>query len=171
MPAPPEDPAKKAAAPRASYGRPARPTEVSFKPYQPTYTQADLREIDVKLGQDFKNAQALIYGDHLLNDFSRQVCTFIAKQDLGDAEDLQRVVRSTRKAKDSNQQTDANADQLSIEEARELINMFMLDFKYVLKLYAYYDVMRFKAAAERAKESTEPESRETTIYHDAQTLG
>lgn len=49
--------------------------------------------------------------------------------------------------------------------------MFLLDFKYVLKLYAYYDVLRFKAAAERTKDKKEVESREMVIHEDAQIFG
>lgn len=78
-----------------------------------------------------------------------------------------RSANAEQQEEDSNKQED---DIISIEKAQELLQMFLLDFKYVLKLYAYYDVLRFKAAAERTRNKPE-ESRETVIHEDAKVLG
>ena len=54
-------------------------------------------------------------------------------------------------------------------DAATLREMLLLDFKYLLKLYAYYDVIRFKAAADRT--TGMEESREAIIHNDAAVLG
>lgn len=56
---------------RIAYAAPMKAAQPTFQTYKPQFTHTDLRETDVKLTQDFKSAQALVYGEHLVNDFSR----------------------------------------------------------------------------------------------------